>query len=257
MSQNGCKTRLKAASQVEKRTAGTGGGQKISIGTVKFLADEEVTRPSCGQAVDALFDWKLSLTSSSHNVHNLLWSSQQREASGQAAPVINLKSLPSRETSSWRDLGFYDFKPSIIKAKCDTSVRDFADKVKLQVEELPKDHKVPEKHEEVVKMIVDATQLPKCNEIKVEVKYVLPIPGGGDKYILDLILPVDSPIVPDEEPKEPKEPKDQPDKKEETSDSGLGTAFWVILILALIAGSAGAFLYRRRLLIQANARAIP
>eukprot|EP00435_Cladocopium_sp_Y103_P042165 s432_g11.t1 len=224
----------------------TGGSQSVSIGTVKFSQDlQKVTSASCAQAVDALFDWKLSLTDSSQNVHNLLWTSQPKEPSQWAAPSLNLKSLPSKFTTSMKDLGFYDLQPSISKAICGTSLMNFADKVKLQVEQLPKDSKVPEKHEEVVKMIVDATQLPKCNEIKVEVKYT--IPNQSPRYV-DLVLPVDNPIVPDtpeqpvdpdqpvepekgkdsdskDQPEEPKEPKDQP---EEEGDIGLRTPHGIL-----------------------------
>lgn len=231
-----------AAQHFDKETKRLeGGSQSVSIGTVKFLQDpEKVTSSSCSTAVDKLFDWKLSLTNSNQNVHTFLWSSQNGEPS--SLVVANLKTLPTKFTTSMKDLGFYDLQPSIHGAICGKSATNFGDKVKLQVEKLPKDSKVPEKHEEVVKMMVDATQLPTCSELEVEVMYTFP---GQDARYVKFLLPVDNPNVPD----------DQPQGSEKSS--WLGTVFWILLIGGVLALAVGGFLYRRNLLIQANARALP
>eukprot|EP00435_Cladocopium_sp_Y103_P026182 s432_g6.t1 len=221
-----------------------------SIGTVKVTRQAlpvKVTSESCNAAVDELFDWKLILQNSKQNVHTLLWTSRTSQQNKRSKPSTwtppNVKTrLPLEVTGSIKDLCFYDLQPSILQASCGAADSNFADKVKLEVKKVDADLTVPEFHEEVVKIVVDAAQLPKCNEIKVKVKYQFPY---EDPRYIALLLPVHDPIVPDDDkPVEPVEP------------SGLGTAFWFILIIVVLALGVGAFLYRRHLLVQAHAREI-
>eukprot|EP00438_Fugacium_kawagutii_P027602 Skav231505 [mRNA] locus=scaffold84:87220:89021:- [translate_table: standard] len=245
-----------------------------------------VDAKACTQAVSKLFQWKLKLLESNQNVHHLLWTSQPTKPDDEPAPYK--VDTPFQITGSLKDVSFFDLKPSIMSAKVKGGV-DLKQHVKLEAEQLPKDYTEPTKHEENVKLIVDATQMPKgTTSVNVFMSYE--IPGHFERYV-SLNLPVTDPNVPDVTTETPQTPTQKPqvttekpqvttEKPQDTTEkpqitteqpqvttevppepekksSGSGAGIWIILVILLLGLGGGAFLYRRHLRLQAHAREVP
>eukprot|EP00438_Fugacium_kawagutii_P012580 Skav200201 [mRNA] locus=scaffold623:373194:374472:- [translate_table: standard] len=233
---------------------------------------DPVDAKACKQAVSKFFEWKLKLLESSQNVHHLLWTSQPAKPDGEPAPYK--VDSPFQITGSLKDLSFSDLKPTIMQATVKGGVQ-VKEHVKLELEQLPKDYTEPTKHEENVKLIVDATQVPKgTTSVNVFMSYE--IPGHFERYA-SVNLPVKDPNIPDvttetpqittqkpqvttekpqvttEKPQVTTEVPPEPEKK----SSGLGAGIWIILVILLLGLGVGAFLYRRHLRMQAHAREVP
>ena len=200
--------------------------------------------------MEDIFKWKLSLIKSSQNVHELQWSSQPVEPTIQSFPKVQLDdSLPSKATFCLKDVAFKQIKAQVVAANVLGTQGDVKQAVQLQMADAPRD--LTGKHEETMKLVVDATQLPKEGEkrLNVGIRYQTP---GSQEQTTYLEVPIADPNVPDSQPDD--KPKDQPDAKKADQGGGLGAGFWIILILVLMGLGVGAFLYRRNMLIQANAR---
>eukprot|EP00438_Fugacium_kawagutii_P022240 Skav229664 [mRNA] locus=scaffold1030:162634:163221:- [translate_table: standard] len=183
------------------------------------------------------FDWGFSLLKSSHNVHEVLWTSQAKKPNvDHIAPKINMYDF--KVTKTTKNVDFKDLNPRILSAFVNTTDRNFKEHVKLKTLE-PAGQDQPKKHEQKLELSVDATQLPKgTKELKVYLAFTYPTTGFTD---VKLMLPVDSPEVPDE-------PNVNPAK---SGGVGAGVIALIIIFGVGLVVLAGAFLYRRHRRIQA------
>lgn len=229
---------------------------------------------ACQKAVSNLLEWKLKLLESSQNVHHLLWTSQPTKPDDEPASPYKIDT-PFQVNGCLKDVSFNDLQPAILQAAIVPGGVDVKKHVKLEVEQLPKDTQ-PTKHEENVKLIVDATQMPKgTKSLSVIISYE--IPEQFERYA-SFNLPVKDPTVPDvttetpqvttETPQVPTEKPqvttekpqlttEVPDQPDEKKSGGLGAGIWIILVILLLGLGVGAFLYRRHLRMQAHAREVP
>lgn len=249
----------------------------VPLGSLRYRQDKEdgqfkVEAGACAQAVKEIFNWQLKLVNSSQNVHQVLFTSQPTKPTDQVFPPVKVKdTLPSEVTGCLKDVGYYDLHESVIQAIIPKGRGEWGKLVKIiDLERLPKDHREPEKHEELVKVMVDASQLPKGTEnLKVLFNFGLPGPGPSNwDGLQNLLLPVDDPTIPDrdttstsdqpEQPDQPDQPvepdqpdqPDQPDPKQKSSSLVPWT--WILACILLVGLGTGGFLYRRHRLIQAT-----
>ena len=209
---------------------------------------------------------------SKENVHLLSFTSRVENPTHEQLPPSDIN-FPFHRTGCIKDIRFLkDCQPSILQATAQKgSQGDFKDIIKI--EDVVDDHDQfldavmdPSAHNELVKLSVDATRLPKGTQ-KIHVIAAYTIPGQFERMAA-FWLPVENPVVPDETtvttslepetptkkpetpPKQPDQP-DQPDPKDQPESGGFfGPAFWIILLIILVALAFGGFLYRRRLVIQ-------
>eukprot|EP00438_Fugacium_kawagutii_P008575 Skav214140 [mRNA] locus=scaffold1645:117355:118500:- [translate_table: standard] len=210
-----------------------------TMGSVRFHVQDStggktLALSTCMWAVEENFLWGLSLLKSSHNVHELLWTSQAKKPNiDHIAAKINTYDF--KVTKTMKNVAFNDLDPKILYAFVDSygKTRNFKEHVKLKKLE-PAGQGQPEKHEEKLELSVDATQLPKGTKA-LEVTVTLEYPTTGYAEV-ELMLPVDSPEVPDENPEK---------------SGGVGAGVVAFIIIAGLVFLAGAFLYRRHQRIQA------
>lgn len=259
------------------------GTVKWEIGTIKWRTEDKqkVDSKTCSESVvKAAFKWKMRLQKSSQNVHQLLWTN----VGPKSDPMDPIESLPGNVTGCLKDVTLKEMGPNIFVAMATKNRKGLADHknfrrvVTLKVGK-PLLDSAPDKHEEQVELLVDATQLPSnTEEVFVAVDYF--IEGGGSKKTF-VWLPVTDPGLPDSEPDQPdtgtvsptdttmtpKDPTDgtsyQPAKskptdpdtpKKKKASGGIGAAFWWIPGCLFLGMGIGIFFYRRNRLIQAYGR---
>eukprot|EP00438_Fugacium_kawagutii_P021087 Skav205910 [mRNA] locus=scaffold123:456554:470116:+ [translate_table: standard] len=242
---------------------GTKNGQedKVSnwtMGSVRYHVEsgkEAQYGRKCKRVVEENFHWGLSLLKSSQNVHEVLWTSQAKKPTIDHTTKINIYDFNFTQTV--KHVAFKDLEPSITLASV-SSAGNANFKKHVKIKRLEADQDQPEKHEQKLELSVDATQLPKgTKELEVMMTLVYPTTGYTD---VELLLPVDSPEIPDENTEKPTEkpaeiptenPTEKPKEKEKSGGVGVGViAFITVFGAGLVV--LGAFLYRRHQVIQAH-----
>eukprot|EP00438_Fugacium_kawagutii_P007658 Skav232206 [mRNA] locus=scaffold2626:139467:140769:+ [translate_table: standard] len=120
------------------------GEEKVStwtMGSVRFhvqgsTGGKTFSWVDCRMVVKENFDWGLSLLKSSHNVHEVLWTSQAKKPNiDHIASEINMYDF--KVTKTTKNVDFEDLWPMIDSAFVSTTDRNFKEHVKLKKLEAP------------------------------------------------------------------------------------------------------------------------